>query len=123
MGIRVGTPGDPPLKPVHAFDLESLTRAWEARGLPYLEFLRRDSLSVGLYILPSGATDQQQPHAEDEVYLVLTGKAVLDVAGQAVPVKAGSVVFVAKKAPHKFVQIEEDLAALVIFAPAEGSGR
>lgn len=123
MGIKVGTPDRPPLKPVHAFDLEALTAEWQARGHPYLEFLRRDSMSVGLYVLAAGSADPQQPHAEDEVYVVLAGKAVLDVAGQRVPVKAGTVAFVAKGAVHKFVEIEEDLAALVLFAPAEGAAR
>lgn len=121
-GIRVGTPDKPPLKPVHGFDLEALTREWEARGVPYLEFLRRDALSLGLYILPAGGDDKQQPHTEDEVYVVLAGRAVLDVSGQAVPVRAGSVVFVAQGAPHRFRDIEEDLATLVVFAPAEGAG-
>ena len=32
-------------------------------------------MSLGLYVLPVGGTDPQQPHTEDEAYLVLRGRA------------------------------------------------
>ena len=66
---------------VEAFDLPALEAARDElqrrSGELYLEFLRRDSLSCGLYVLEAGATDPQEPHQEDEVYLVLGGRAWL----------------------------------------------
>jgi mannose-6-phosphate isomerase-like protein (cupin superfamily) len=109
--------------PVEAFDLPSLEAAREAlqrrSGELYLEFLRRDALSCGLYVLEAGAEDPQEPHTEDEVYLVLEGRARLEVAGRDQPVGPGSVVFVARAVPHRFADITERLSVLVFFAPAE----
>ena len=90
-------------------------------GELYLEFLRRDSMSCGLYVLEPGADDPQDPHQEDEVYVILEGRAQLMVAGQDHPVGPGSVLFVARTVPHHFHHITERLSVLVFFAPAESA--
>jgi mannose-6-phosphate isomerase-like protein (cupin superfamily) len=87
----------------------------------YLEFLKHDSMSMGLYELAAGATDPQSPHTEDEAYYIVSGRGQIRVAGEDQPVGPGSVVFVAKNVEHKFHSIEEDLKILVFFAPAEYS--
>jgi len=46
---------------------------------------------------------------------------VLQAAGDSAPVGPGSVVFVAAGEEHRFTGVTEDLAAVVVFAPAEGS--
>jgi len=46
-------------------------------------------------------------------------RAVLHVAGRNRPVQAGGIVFVPGKTDHHFHSIEEELTALVFFAPAE----
>jgi mannose-6-phosphate isomerase-like protein (cupin superfamily) len=111
--------------PVEAFDVGSLEAAraelQHRTGELYLEFLRRDSMSCGLYVLEAGAADPQEPHQEDEVYLVLDGRARLTVAGRDQPVGPGSVVFVARTVPHRFHDVSERLSVLVFFAPAESS--
>jgi mannose-6-phosphate isomerase-like protein (cupin superfamily) len=110
---------------VEAFDLPSLEEAraevHHRTGEPYLEFLRRDSMSCGLYALEPGADDPQEPHQEDEVYVVVAGRARLEVAGRDHPVEPGSVLFVARTVPHRFHDIRERLSVLVFFAPAESS--
>jgi mannose-6-phosphate isomerase-like protein (cupin superfamily) len=85
----------------------------------YLEFLRVEALSAGLYALAAGSTDPQEPHAEDEVYYVIGGRAAIDIDGKVRPVEPGTVIFVAKGVAHSFVDIEENLEVLVLFAPAE----
>ena len=109
--------------PAETFDVPALEVAraelQERTGELYLEFLRRDSLSCGLYVLEPGADDPQTPHQEDEVYVVLAGRARLTVAGQDQPVGPGSVVFVARTVPHRFADVTERLSVLVLFAPAE----
>ena len=92
-----------------------------ATGKPYLEFLRSAHLSVGLYVLPAGGLDLQQPHGEEEVYFVIRGRARFTAGQQVVPVQAGAVVFVEPHEPHRFQDIAEDLHLLVFFAPAEGT--
>ena len=108
---------------VEAFDTASLEEAraevQRRTGELYLEFLRRDSMSCGLYVLDPGASDPQEPHQEDEVYMVLSGRAWLEVAGQDHPVAPGSVLLVGRSVPHRFHDITERLSVLVFFAPAE----
>jgi mannose-6-phosphate isomerase-like protein (cupin superfamily) len=101
--------------------LADLLAQQQQTGRPYLEFLREPSLSVGLYALPAGGVDGQQPHTEDEVYYIVSGHAAIQVADESRPVGPGSVVFVAAGVRHHFHSITEDLTILVFFAPAEGS--
>ncbi|MBZ0286877.1 MAG: cupin domain-containing protein [Anaerolineae bacterium] len=87
----------------------------------YGEFLRIPAMSLGVYKLPAGGVDPQQPHTEDEAYYVVSGRATIAIEGRDYPVRAGDVIFVQAHAPHKFKAIEEDLTLLVFFAPAEGT--
>ncbi len=104
-----------------AFHLADLNKECEQLGKSYLEFLRVPDLSTGLYVLEAGATDPQQPHTEDEVYIVMKGKAKISVANEVYPVTAGSVVYVQANIEHRFFEIEERLEVLVFFAPSEYS--
>ncbi|HTC49194.1 MAG TPA: cupin domain-containing protein [Candidatus Aquilonibacter sp.] len=88
-------------------------------GRPYREFLRVPAMSAGFYVLPVGATDHQKPHREDEIYYVLRGHARFQAGPEDKEVSAGSVIFVAAEAGHRFYDISEELAVLVFFAPAE----
>jgi quercetin dioxygenase-like cupin family protein len=106
---------------VEAFDLARLLSEHYSSEEPYLEFLRVPSLSVGLYVLPAGARDPQEPHTEDEVYHVVGGKGRIRVGEEDRAVEAGTVVFVEAGVDHRFHSIEDDLTVLVFFAPAEGS--
>jgi mannose-6-phosphate isomerase-like protein (cupin superfamily) len=103
------------------FDQRWLRARRRASGRAYLEFLRRETLSAGLYELTAGAVDPQTPHGEDELYVVLEGRASLRVAGLGHPVGPGSIVFVEAGVEHRFEAIESDLSVLVFFAPPEGS--
>jgi mannose-6-phosphate isomerase-like protein (cupin superfamily) len=94
-----------------------------ASGRLYEEFVRSHDLSVGLYRLPAGTTDPQSPHTEDEVYYILSGQARIHVGDDSRTVGAGSIVFVAADVEHRFFDITEDLAVLVVFGPAEYTHR
>ena len=85
----------------------------------YREFLRVESMSSGLYVLPAGGTDPQRPHHEDEMYYVVRGKACFRAGEENLEVSAGSVIFVAAEVGHRFYDITDELAVLVFFAPAE----
>ncbi len=104
---------------MEAFDITGLIAAQRESHKLYLEFLRVPALSAGLYVLPAGGEDPQQPHEEDEVYYVLSGRGTIRVADDDRPVGAGSIVYVPARVPHRFHTIEEDLSILVFFAPAE----
>ncbi|HEU0003278.1 MAG TPA: cupin domain-containing protein [Ktedonobacteraceae bacterium] len=87
----------------------------------YHEFLRMPSISAGLYTLPAGSIDMQQPHTEDEVYYVISGRAAFRGGSEERSVQAGSIIYVKAHVEHRFHSISEDLRVLVIFAPAEYS--
>ena len=104
-----------------AFELADLAARQEAAGRPYLEFISVPDLSVGLYVLKVGQPDLQQPHTEDEVYYVVSGRAKITVGDEVRDVGPGSTVFVGTAVPHRFHDITEDLTLFVAFGPAEGS--
>lgn len=102
---------------METFEYPDVARDQAASGNPYLQFLSKTTLSLGLYVLPAGSEDTQSPHAEDEIYYVVSGRAAIDVAGERRPVVPGSIVYVARHVEHRFVDITEDLSLLVFFAP------
>jgi mannose-6-phosphate isomerase-like protein (cupin superfamily) len=89
------------------------------RSRSYAEFLRRPGISMGIYHLPVGGRDPQHPHSADEVYVVLAGRAVLEVEGERLDMQRGRVVSVDVGADHRFVDISDDLSVLVVFAPPD----
>jgi quercetin dioxygenase-like cupin family protein len=106
------------VKGYQSFDLDELDKLAE-KAQPYHEFLRRRGMSLGVYVLPAGGTDQQHPHAADEVYVVLRGSGTLRVRDHRQEVRKGSVVSVDHGEEHGFTDITEDLHVLVIFAPPD----
>jgi mannose-6-phosphate isomerase-like protein (cupin superfamily) len=104
-----------------SFELSQVIKAHQQAGQLYHEFIRADTLSVGLYILTAGQPDPQQPHTEDEVYNVVLGKGMIKVADEERPVNEGSIVFVGTGVEHRFHSITEDLTVLVFFAPPRRS--
>jgi mannose-6-phosphate isomerase-like protein (cupin superfamily) len=108
---------------------EAIMQAWEygdvlaeqgRGGRRYHEFLRVPDLSAGLYVLEADRTDPQSPHTEDELYYVVTGRAMVTVGEETRPVVPGTLVFVAATVSHTFHDIAERLELLVFFGPAEG---
>ena len=104
---------------MEAYELTHLIDQQNQSAQDYLEFLRVPSLSAGLYMLAAGAVDMQEPHTEDEVYFIISGRGFIQVDQQSRPVEAGSLVFVKANVEHHFHTITENLKVLVIFAPAE----
>jgi mannose-6-phosphate isomerase-like protein (cupin superfamily) len=98
---------------------ESLEPSRKRSGKPFLEFLRESAISAGIYTLPVGSTDLQQPHTDDEVDVVLDGLAQIRIGDQDYPVKTGDTIFVPALKEHRFHSILEELRVIVVFAPAE----
>ncbi len=96
-----------------AFELSHLIDQQNQSRQAYLEFLRVPSLSAGLYMLAAGALDTQEPHTEDEVYYVISGRGSIQVASESRPVEAGTLVYVKANVEHRFHTITEDLRILV----------
>jgi mannose-6-phosphate isomerase-like protein (cupin superfamily) len=72
-------------------------------------------LELGVYVLVAPEPDRQQPHADDEVYVVLEGRGTLEIEGETVDLREGESAFVAAGAEHRFSGYE-NLSLLVVFA-------
>lgn len=104
---------------MQAFAIDELLAARAAAGRLYHEFLRVPALSSGVYVLPAGGADPQQPHTEDEVYYIVRGRARFTAGDEERGVEPGSVLYIAADVPHRFHDIAEELVVLVFFAPAQ----
>jgi mannose-6-phosphate isomerase-like protein (cupin superfamily) len=87
----------------------------------WVEHLTVPDLSVGTYCIPAGGVDTQSPHTEDEIYVVTAGRATITTPTGTAEVGPGAVIFVPAGEEHRFVDVTEDLALLVVFGPAYGS--
>jgi mannose-6-phosphate isomerase-like protein (cupin superfamily) len=109
-------PGKSPLAPLvaaHAFDIEAVkARLADAGGYEVVH--SSPGLEIGVYVLVAPEPDRQQPHADDELYIVLEGTGMLDIEGSQVAVREGQAVFVPAGAEHRFSAYEH-LSVLAIF--------
>ena|SRR5438105_2774287 len=109
---------------VNVFEFSELLARSKER---YLEFVRVPSFSVGIYVLDSGARDQQIPHSEDEVYYVATGRAKMRIGTEGdiknFNVGPGTIIFVPARVHHSFYDIIERLAVLVFFGAKDSAQR
>ena len=98
------------------FDWSKLEAERAKSKKPWLAFIDNSTMTCGVYRLAKGSKDGQSPHALDEVYYVVSGKAKFKAGDKTVDCKPGSVLFVKAKVEHRFFDIEEDLTTLVFFS-------
>lgn len=98
------------------FDLAEIRDKLTGKAVEYLEFLNVPALNCGIYFLAAGSNDMQAPHDEDEVYLVLSGRARMRLNDEDRRVGPGSLLYVGAATEHSFFEIEEDMTLLVMFA-------
>ena len=98
----------------HPFDIAGVRERLVAEGGGYEVVHRSAGLELGVYVLVAPEPDRQQPHEDDEVYVVLEGAGTLEVEGEGVELREGHAVFVPAQAEHRFVGYEQ-LSVLVIF--------
>ncbi len=103
----------PMLTVAHAFDVEAVKQRLSAGG-GYEVVHSSPGLEIGVYVLVAPEPDRQQPHDDDEIYIVLEGTGTLDIEGQKVELREGHALFVPAGAEHRFSGYEE-LSLLVIF--------
>ena len=99
---------------MHTFDTKAaVDRLRKAGGYEIVH--ESPGLELGVYMLVAPEADRQQPHEDDEVYVVLEGRGTLEIEGERIDLTEGQSVYVPAGAEHRFVGYEE-LAVLVIFA-------
>jgi mannose-6-phosphate isomerase-like protein (cupin superfamily) len=99
---------------MRAFDPAAALERLRAAGGGYEIVHESPGLELGVYALVAPEADRQQPHEDDEVYVVLEGSGALEVEGERVDLREGQAVFVPAGADHRFVGYEQ-LAVLVVF--------
>ena len=105
---------------MHAFEIAAVRQRLAEAGGGYEIVHQSAGLELGVYVLVAPEPDRQQPHEDDELYVVLEGTGVLEIEGESVPVREGTAVFVEAGADHRFTAYEH-LSLLVLFErkPAE----
>src|ERR1700752_4077103 len=99
---------------MHAFGVGSVVEKLRAAGGGYEVVHESPGIELGVYVLVAPEPDRQQPHEDDEVYIVLEGTGTLEVEGKPVELREGHAVFVPAGAEHRFSGYEQ-LSVLVIF--------
>ena len=107
-------------------DRSRVIRLAEAkRGIPgpagehSVSLMQRGTLNVKLS-LPV-RPNQQTPHTQDEIYVIIRGRGVLFHDGKREAFEAGDLLFVSAGTEHRFEDFTEDLAVWVVFyGPAGG---
>jgi mannose-6-phosphate isomerase-like protein (cupin superfamily) len=103
-----------PLATAEPFDIDEVKERLAAGTGGYEVVHASTGLEIGVYVLVAPEPDRQQPHEDDEVYVVLEGSGMLEVEGAEVDLREGHAVFVPAGAEHRFIGYEQ-LSVLVIF--------
>ena len=96
------------------------TEKWPG-GVWDVEAFRHGTMSLVLFT-PEGA-DHQTPHGQDELYVVVEGSGVLEVAGEPFPFAVGDALFVPAGREHRFVEFTPGLKVWAVFWGPEGGER
>jgi len=104
---------DAPLDAYHFTVTSGRTRIPGPQGEPFAQLLRHGSMSVE-YFVPSGI-DTQQPHEQDELYVVVSGSGEFVNGSVRHRFGPGDVMFVPAGVPHRFDDFSDDFAVWVVF--------
>jgi mannose-6-phosphate isomerase-like protein (cupin superfamily) len=99
---------------MHAFGVGGAVERLRASGGGYEIVHESPGIELGVYVLVAPEPDRQQPHEDDEIYVVLEGRGTLEVEGEPIEMHEGQATFVPAGAEHRFVGYEQ-LSVLVIF--------
>ncbi len=97
---------------------KALALAAQSDDKAYGVLLERGTLELGFY-KPDGI-DPQQPHTQDEIYIVQSGSGFFVQGNDRQPFETGEALFVQAGMIHRFEDFTEDFAAWVIFYGPEG---
>jgi len=81
--------------------------------ISYAVLLKHGTMSLGCY-KPDGL-DPQQPHDQDEIYVVQSGSGYFVCGEERQPFEAGEALFVPAGMLHRFEDFSSDFAAWVVF--------
>jgi mannose-6-phosphate isomerase-like protein (cupin superfamily) len=91
-------------------------------GTPFVNALQHGSMSVELFAPASAGLgrDIQQPHTQDELYVVQRGRSAFWLQGERTEIQTGDVLFVPAGAEHRFEDFSQDFLTWVVFYGPHG---
>jgi mannose-6-phosphate isomerase-like protein (cupin superfamily) len=90
-------------------------------GEPFATAIEHGSMS--LEVFAPRRDDRQEPHNQDELYIIVAGKAAFHHQGVRTKVAAGDALFVKAGDAHHFEQTSPDFVSWVVFwGPKGGEG-
>lgn len=90
----------------------------EVSGREFVTLFRHGTLSVEIY--RPDKVDRQQPHRQDEVYIVLSGTGHFVCGDHRTPFKPGEVLFAPAGVAHRFEEFSDDFLTWVLFYGPDG---
>ena len=84
------------------YELKELLSRLESEGGYFIDFLKTNSMEVGILRLGLDEKDKQEPHSVDEIYYVIEGSGFVEINGKDYAIKQGTSIFVPARATHRF---------------------
>ena len=91
-------------------------------GTPFVSGMAHGSMRAELFAPHSSRLGQdiQQPHTQDELYVVQGGSSVFWLRNERLQVQTGDLVFVPAGTPHRFENFSPDFVTWVVFYGPDG---
>ena len=100
---------------------EAIDRLQAHEGKTFLQLFRHGTMSVEIYQPKS--QDLQQPHLQDEIYVVISGYGIFQNGSEQCAFQPGDLLFVPAGIEHCFLKFTDDFKVWVIFYGAAGGER
>ncbi len=97
---------------------EAIDKLKKEENKKFINLFRHGSMSIE-YFAPK-VTDIQQPHLQDELYVITSGTSQFYRNGEVINCNKGDVIFVPANMEHRFLNFTDDFATWVIFYGPEG---
>ena len=97
----------------YQFSIDEAKEHLSASTKPFVELLKINNALIEYYA--PVVKDNQQPHEQDEVYVIASGSGIFDLDGKKSQFQAGDLIYVPAHTPHHFENFSADFATWVIF--------
>jgi mannose-6-phosphate isomerase-like protein (cupin superfamily) len=82
-------------------------------GKLFLETFRKGNFSIEIY--KPNKVDLQQPHSQDEIYVIISGTGMFQNGEEHYAFKANDLIFVPAFVEHRFYDFSDDFCTWVVF--------
>ena len=104
---------------MRSFDTRDAVERLRTAGGGYEIVHESPGLDLGVYVLVAPEADRQQPHEDDEVYVVLEGSGVFLLEGRELAMRQGDLLVAPEGVPHGVTNTGATrLLVLAVLAPA-----